>query len=291
LGRPRHPGNVPYGAAVEIGMAVLSQIGTQMGIKFLCPNGHKLHVKSFLGGKRAICPKCGARVIVPDGTQRPGGVADGSAADDSAVELTGVEGEGASSQSTASDPLAESPTAVWYVRPASGGQFGPASGDMMRAWMSEGRVGASSLVWRAGWSDWRSAAATFPQLGGQLPSPTPQAVAVPVVDPDAEGLGAPLPVDLLTGPLAAPTDLGADVPPLPELLRKRRRNNDNYLMASAILLAIIVILVIILLLVIGRQEASDESPTQEAPAAHELTVTSERIESRLNVLDGPFVAS
>ncbi len=36
-----------------------------MGIKFLCPNGHKLHVKSFLAGKRAICPQCGERVIVP----------------------------------------------------------------------------------------------------------------------------------------------------------------------------------------------------------------------------------
>jgi hypothetical protein len=271
-------------------MAVLSQIGTQMGIKFLCPNGHKLHVKSFLGGKRAICPKCGARVIVPDGTERPNGDAD-VLADDSAVELAAVEGEGASSQATASDPLAESPTAVWYVRPASGGQFGPASGEMMRAWMSEGRVGASSLVWRAGWTDWRSAAATFPQLGGQLPSPTPQAVAIPAMDANPGDLGAVLPVDLLTGPLAAPTELGADVPPLPELLRKRRRNNDNYLMASAILLAIIVILVIILLLVIGRQEAADESPPQEAPAAHELTVASERIEMRLNVLDGPFVAS
>jgi len=40
-----------------------------MGIKFLCPNGHKLNVKSFLKGKKAICPKCGARVLVPDDSQ------------------------------------------------------------------------------------------------------------------------------------------------------------------------------------------------------------------------------
>ncbi len=39
--------------------------GTVMGIRFLCPNGHKLNVKSFLAGKRAICPDCGARVVVP----------------------------------------------------------------------------------------------------------------------------------------------------------------------------------------------------------------------------------
>jgi hypothetical protein len=36
-----------------------------MGIRFSCPNGHKLNVKTFLAGKRAICPDCGAKVIVP----------------------------------------------------------------------------------------------------------------------------------------------------------------------------------------------------------------------------------
>src|SRR5215213_9297208 len=36
-----------------------------MGIRFHCPSGHKLNVKAFLAGKRAICPKCGAKVVVP----------------------------------------------------------------------------------------------------------------------------------------------------------------------------------------------------------------------------------
>jgi hypothetical protein len=40
-------------------------LGVPMGIRFLCPNGHKLNVKTFLAGKRAICPQCGAKVIVP----------------------------------------------------------------------------------------------------------------------------------------------------------------------------------------------------------------------------------
>jgi hypothetical protein len=42
-----------------------------MGIRFLCPNGHKLNVKSFLAGKRAICPDCGARVVVPSESEKP----------------------------------------------------------------------------------------------------------------------------------------------------------------------------------------------------------------------------
>ncbi|HZZ29525.1 MAG TPA: DUF4339 domain-containing protein [Pirellulales bacterium] len=36
-----------------------------MGIKFYCPNGHKVHVKSFLAGKKGLCPKCGVRIDIP----------------------------------------------------------------------------------------------------------------------------------------------------------------------------------------------------------------------------------
>ena len=36
-----------------------------MGIRFNCPNGHKLNVKEFLAGKRGVCPQCGAKFIIP----------------------------------------------------------------------------------------------------------------------------------------------------------------------------------------------------------------------------------
>jgi hypothetical protein len=47
-----------------------------MGIKFNCPNGHKLNVKSFLAGKKGVCPHCGAKFRIPmeggdDGDDRP----------------------------------------------------------------------------------------------------------------------------------------------------------------------------------------------------------------------------
>ena len=35
-----------------------------MGIRFRCPNGHKLNVKEFLAGKRGICPKCGVNLYI-----------------------------------------------------------------------------------------------------------------------------------------------------------------------------------------------------------------------------------
>ena len=33
---------------------------------------------------------------------------------------------------------------VWYVRPPSGGQYGPAKDDLMRTWIAEGRVGGGA---------------------------------------------------------------------------------------------------------------------------------------------------
>src|SRR5262245_21532760 len=36
-----------------------------MGIKFHCPQGHRLNVKAFLAGKKGICPKCGTKVRIP----------------------------------------------------------------------------------------------------------------------------------------------------------------------------------------------------------------------------------
>ena len=41
------------------------EMGGHMGIRFLCPSGHKLNVKSFLAGKRGICPHCGAKFEIP----------------------------------------------------------------------------------------------------------------------------------------------------------------------------------------------------------------------------------
>ena len=123
-----------------------TRIGSMMGIKFLCPNGHKLHVKAFLSGKKAICPKCGVRVVVPaDGQQVDDAQLDADsassaaeAADSQATSESATQSSANSSAadaaspaapgSTMADPIDDAPTAVWYVRPATGGQFGPASG-------------------------------------------------------------------------------------------------------------------------------------------------------------------
>ena len=40
-----------------------------MGIRFSCPNGHKLNVKDHLAGKRGICPSCRATFLIPIASQ------------------------------------------------------------------------------------------------------------------------------------------------------------------------------------------------------------------------------
>ncbi len=37
-----------------------------MSIRVVCPNGHTLNVKDSLAGKTGLCPKCKARVQVPE---------------------------------------------------------------------------------------------------------------------------------------------------------------------------------------------------------------------------------
>jgi hypothetical protein len=285
-----------------------------MGIKFLCPNGHKLNVKSFLAGKRAICPKCGVALTVPLsdrdnlpeqeagtsailtendliglGLMTPGEATAPATAIPANAATSAVARAGAAAAATASaapsDPIAEAPSAVWYVRPSSGGQFGPASGDMMRAWINEGRVGGSSLVWRAGWPDWRSAAATFPQLSASMPAPTvtaPVQAVVPVGSPvtavnghDALPLGQLSDVGGFHAPSALPAGSGGNVPPL-VLPGKRRNKNDPNLIASMILVGVSIILVIVLLFVFwhnsdgsGDEAKSSASESKEIAPAKE----------------------
>ncbi len=47
-----------------------------MGIRFYCPNGHKLNVKEFQAGQRGICPKCHAKFDIPFESTRPAGTKD-----------------------------------------------------------------------------------------------------------------------------------------------------------------------------------------------------------------------
>jgi len=163
-----------------------------MGIKFRCPNGHKLNVKSHQAGKKGYCPKCKTQVNIPLKSTRKGKAereAERLAADaQPAVPTADVSPAGtvpapmpvatrisplaegpttslpSSPPLATTDPLTTNPDLIWYVRSTSGDQFGPAKGELFKNWIQEGRVGSDSLVWQEGWEDWKQAGEVFPQL-------------------------------------------------------------------------------------------------------------------------------
>jgi hypothetical protein len=160
-----------------------------MGIRFLCPNGHKLHVKSFLAGRRGICPQCGERFYVPTQSMPTLRVASATTtkstptstnppatpAVESASPATGASeqpsslGEGNGQVHLPAEPLSVETTiaasadtnVLWYVRRATGEQYGPADTEVLRRWVEEGRVPEDCFVWREGWPDWRRADTVF----------------------------------------------------------------------------------------------------------------------------------
>lgn len=208
-----------------------------MGIRFYCPNGHKLNVKSFLAGKRGICPHCGVKLIIPElseatpsepdklptakraagttsaedpstGPTNPTGNPTGPVptAEVSELETSSAAPHSPAAQETSAeeppsdkppadrtpsspateslspstsdtepkvppqlppmispcpDPLDELPDAVWYLRLATGDQYGPAQAEIVRQWLAEQRIPPDAFVWRDDWPDWRRAGSVF----------------------------------------------------------------------------------------------------------------------------------
>ena len=56
--------------------------------------------------------------------------------------------------------------AMWYVRPPSGDQYGPAETVRIEQWIAEGRISRDTYVWRDGWESWELAADAFPSAFG-----------------------------------------------------------------------------------------------------------------------------
>ena len=102
-----------------------------MGIRLQCPNGHKVHVKAFLAGKRGVCPQCGARFDIPLDAR----VAVGDATGDeiATVPATGDEGTGGLDVGIAatSTQIFPDPAAKRAKKPASlSGPADPATLDL-----------------------------------------------------------------------------------------------------------------------------------------------------------------
>ncbi|MCL2623285.1 MAG: DUF4339 domain-containing protein [Planctomycetaceae bacterium] len=142
-----------------------------MGIRFYCPNGHKLNVKERLVGKRGICPHCGVALLIPHKSTRlssrderklTGGVGgnpnDFDVFEDNQEATNG--GHGVADLPSAIDD----PNVVWYVQLPDGQRFGPATLPILQTWVKERRISPTMLVWREDWQDWLEARQVFPEI-------------------------------------------------------------------------------------------------------------------------------
>ncbi|GAA5508853.1 DUF4339 domain-containing protein [Novipirellula caenicola] len=177
-----------------------------MGIRFACHVCNKqLNIKRELAGRRGVCPSCASRFRIPlhdtaKSTPVEVRTAPVAAESQAGAPQPQAESRQPSSVATASDSSGEdiaanvdvAPAArtierpksssalfdgesTWYVRPPSGGQYGPASEEVFREWITEGRVAATALVWRDGWAEWRDAIDVLPELSGRAAVVTPVA--------------------------------------------------------------------------------------------------------------------
>lgn len=152
-----------------------------MGIRFACHVcGHPLNIKQDLAGRVGVCPKCQGRFRIPlQDSPR-------------SIPLSTADPV-APAEQPASRSALEDPEAQWYVRPPAGGQYGPAGSDLIRQWIGENRITPSTLLWRQGWAQWRSAREALPEgtfavaaepLGPAAAEPPPAAGPVDVAPDD-----------------------------------------------------------------------------------------------------------
>lgn len=227
-----------------------------MGIRFLCPNGHKLNVKSYLAGKRGICPQCDAKFLVPKTSGSQADAIDESVADEP-TEQTQVDTEqqpqadfaepppppAPTVAATTAEVTTEAPPVVWHVRTATGEQFGPANTETMTGWVAEGRVAVDSWVWRTGWPDWKTGGQAITQLNVPPPDPTQTAPPAPEATPDADALpGADEP---LPTPLPEPTSATAAYRTARQIRQERARRVTFFLGGIVVLLLAVLITVLV----------------------------------------------
>lgn len=208
-----------------------------MGIRFECPNGHRLNVKAFLAGKRGFCPDCDAKFIVPE-------VSGGRAA---LITKDAERANRETNQAATALQLAPPPPVarellsasvdhqlpdVWYVRLVSGEQYGPANSELMSSWIAQGRVPHDSWIWRTGWDNWKIGSEVMEEFEA-----LPAFAAMPTEAPSSAGVqvGGRSPENYYSARLRQPK-AGSR--------RERARNLSIALGALILLLSVALVLVL-----------------------------------------------
>ncbi len=251
-----------------------------MGVRFACHGcGKPLNIKTELAGKRGKCPACGLRFRIPEEDQEfsipltPAGEAENGEDETEKREQVPTPGptalvDQASKASPATAPETELPKiafdpfedaqAQWYVRPPSGGRYGPADGPTLRLWINEGRITQDTLLWRDGWAQWRSGNEVIPQWSSaknsnDLAAPsslteTP-ATSQPPTSPTAL---QQLPAEITLKPHETKPQ-----EPYPSL--KRRRNSNQRVIIVVCLLVSVLLLAALIAVILWPRQSEEET--------------------------------
>ena len=155
---------------------------------------------------------------------------------------------------------------LWYVRPPTGGRYGPADGPTVTGWATEGRITPDTLLWREGWPQWRECREVLPEQylpetskpsGSQSPQPTaeqPAATPPPAID---------------TTPAEQPTASSGYDPDNYLGARKRRKAKQRATMI-AVLIATSLLLIVALVVALWwqGQRAKEEQSQSFRQGAH-----------------------
>ncbi len=166
--------------------------------------------------------------------------------------------------------LAEAPDATWYVRPALGGQYGPAPAAIFGQWLLEGRIDIDALVWRDDWAQWQPAcnvfADYFAQVQGRSTSSSEAAANAgasyghtgsasnPAAYSPASTAGAAVvaPTGSSNLPISG-TEATASAPAAVKRQMKKRSRKTKYMIAIGVLAVLMITLAVGLAVVLYRQ--------------------------------------
>lgn len=241
-----------------------------MGIRFQCPDcGAKLNVKSELAGKRGVCPKCHAKIQIPAESVDAGPADAPTSAPIAPEPLPQIRTQPAPTPVSTAPAPTPAPTAPvqptaaaaasrWFVRPPSGGQFGPAAEAVLRQWIGEGRITPDTLVWREGDPEWLKASAAFPELTA-APTPPSTPLVTGGTVPISVGVTLPKPTELPT----PSSELDAASAATAMLMARRKRARSTGLLIMGILVVAVLILLPILVYVLMFQGAPPPPPADK----------------------------
>ncbi len=251
-----------------------------------------MNVKDHLAGKKSRCPECDTRFRIPsegesesipivDGSEDPNNKspfrnppasvaqaanaqaanapAQGANVASQAVASTATLTQIAANQSTSATTVQQS---AWMVRPPSGGQYGPATQEMLVEWIRERRVTSDSLVWKEGWKEWLAASAAFPELFPPPAPSVPPAPIPPAAVPIPPAAPAPLPSASIPSPTVAPILESAKAPSnatgsnealsavQTKAMMRMRKKKRRQLQAVGVLSVLAILLIIVLIVVL-----------------------------------------